>query len=304
MNTPLISIIIPVYNAEAYLKECIDSALSQTYTKLEIILIDDGSSDNSPSICDEYVQKDNRIIVIHQKNKGPSETRNTGINISKGEYLSFLDCDDILHPEYISKLFYAIDNSKEKISLCNNLSFSDTLPSSSKEDDNIKEIELLDIFDIQNSMCVWGKLYHKTLFADIQYPIGKLPEDEFVTYKILYKAHKVAYCNSVLYFYRNRHGSIMKNKKESFYINLLDALLENYNFFYSHKEYKICEKFLLRLTYLNTDYNHFLKSNTNIVKTEKNISKIIFNLPKKKISLLLQFKVFIKTTLIYIFKLH
>ena len=105
MNKPLISIIIPVYNAEKYLKKCLDSVINQTYKNLEIILVDDGSTDKSPEICDKYAEKDSRIIVLHKENGGVSSSRNAGLDIFKGEYLSFVDSDDYVEPDYIEYLY-------------------------------------------------------------------------------------------------------------------------------------------------------------------------------------------------------
>lgn len=294
MINPLISIIIPVYNVELYLRDCINSVLTQTYTNLEVILIDDGSSDNCPSICDEYQKKDNRIKVIHQENQGLSGARNCGIKIAQGEYLSFVDSDDILHPDYINLLLDAINNSGYKISQCNNFSFSDTLPLNQHQNHTIKTLQLLDIFDIQNSMCAWGKLFHKSLFDNIIFPVGKIHEDEFIIYKILYKAKNIAFCNSILYFYRTRDGSIMQHREEVFYTDFLEALLKNYKYFYSLNEYQISEKFLLRLTYLKTDYNKYIKTHKIPLEEKRNISKIIYNLPKKGISFFIRIKVLIK----------
>lgn len=304
MNLPLISIIIPVYNVEQFLKDCIESVIHQSYENLEIILVDDGSPDNCPKICDEYAKIDNRIIVIHQINQGVSEARNSGIKIAKGEYFSFVDSDDIIHKDYIKTLYESLNDSSCKLSMCNNISFIDSIPVCEKKSLLIKTINFLELFEMQNSMCVWGKLFHNSLFENISFPSGKIHEDDFVIYKVLYNAEKIAFVDCDLYYYRTREGSIMHNLKEKFFLDLLDALLDNYNFFYSKNESKICELFLLRLTYLNTDYNNFCKLNLITKKKSKNISSIIYKLPKKEISFKIKMKVFIKTTLIYIFRIH
>lgn len=304
MQTPLISIIIPVYKVETYIRDCIDSILSQSYENLEIILIDDGSPDKCPLICDEYAKKDKRIIVFHQKNQGLSGARNSGIRLAKGEYFCFVDSDDVLHPDYIQKLFDAICYTNYKISICNNVSFSNSVPETKTEPSDFRPVDLLDIFKIQNSMCAWGKLFHKSLFENIEFPVGKIHEDEFIIYIILYNAHNIAYCSSSLYFYRIREGSIMQHREEVFYTDFLEALLKNYNFFYSHNEVNICEQFLLRLTYLNSDYNNYCKSNHCSPDKTKSISKIIYRLPKKKLPCKLRIKVFLKTSLVFLFGLH
>ena len=298
MNYPLISIIIPVYNVEDFLYECVDSVIFQTYTNLEIILIDDGSLDNCPKICDEYAAKDKRITVIHQKNQGLSAARNAGIQIAKGEYLSFIDSDDKVHPDYINDLYKALNNSSYKVSMCKNISFINSIPAENSRNNGQKEIQLTDIFSIENAMCAWGKLFHKSLFEDILFPLQKLHEDEFVIFKILFKAGKISFCESPLYYYRTREGSIMRNKAEKFYLDFLEALTENYKYFYSLNEKKLCDIFLMRLTYLNTDYYNYCKENKIPRKKRKNISKIIVNLPKKQLSFKTVFKADIKTSII------
>ena len=300
MNLPLISIIIPVYNVEQFLKDCIESVIHQSYENLEIILVDDGSPDNCPRICDEYLKLDKRIIVLHQKNQGLSGARNSGIEIATGEYLTFVDSDDVLHFDYISALYKALDNHKFNVSICNNISFNTEIPTSKFTDYTYSQIQLTDIFKIQNGMCAWGKLFHKSLFSKNIFPLNKIHEDEFIIFKLLYEAKTISYCNSGLYYYRDRAGSIMKDKKIKFYLDFLEALLENYNYFYKYNERKICEIFLLRLTYLNSDYNIFCKKNNLSNQERIKISHIILKLPKRKISLAVLIKVYIKSLIIFI----
>lgn len=298
MKQPLISIIIPVYKVEKYIHECLDSVLEQSYKNLEIILIDDGSPDNCPKICEDYAKNDKRIIVIHQKNQGLSAARNTGIKNSKGEYLAFVDSDDIVNPNYISYLHEALNDNCSEISFCNSISFSETIPAKDIFANQFCLINLKSVFNIENSMCAWGKLFHKSLFQDAQYPVGKIHEDEFIIYKLLHKANSITYCKVPLYFYRKNENSIMHNKNEKFFLDFLDALVDNFNYFYCLHEFEICNIYLLRLSYLNTDYYNFCKTKKIKYNKKNNISKIIKHLPKKGLSTTIIIKVFIKRVFI------
>ena len=127
MNSDLISIIIPVYNVQDYLKECVDAIINQSYSNIEVILVNDGSTDNSPAICDEYSKKDSRIKVIHKKNEGPAMARNAALDIASGKYLNFIDSDDLIHKDMISILYNNLINNDADISICNYQSFFDTV---------------------------------------------------------------------------------------------------------------------------------------------------------------------------------
>lgn len=238
----LVSIIVPIYNVEKYLRECVDSIIGQTYTNLEIILVDDGSPDRCPEICDEYAKQDNRIKVIHKPNGGLSDARNAGIEIAKGEYLSFVDSDDVIHCQMIEVLMKPIlEDDNIKISACGNVKFQDG------ETITISKIDVINLhsetFDYR-TMCLkctntaWGKIYSKNLFDDIKYPVGRLHEDEFTTYKICYNAKTIAYLECLLYFYRQRQGSIMSIMNTKRITDIHDALKEKIDFFFMQKTEK------------------------------------------------------------------
>lgn len=219
---PLISIIIPVYKIEKFIDKCIKSIISQTYRNLEIILVDDGSPDNCPSICDEYAKIDNRIKVIHKSNGGLSDARNAGIDICKGDYIGFVDSDDYISENMYEHLLehcikynadmsicgiYAINEDYSNPSIYNPMIYKETTLS------NIEALRHLFLtFDV-NFEVAWNKLYKRHLFFNkdnIRYPYGKLHEDTYTTYKLLYYANNIAVFNEPLYYYVQRSGSIMK----------------------------------------------------------------------------------------------
>lgn len=215
----LVSIIIPIYNVEKYLKNSIESALQQTYTNLEIILVDDGSPDNCPNICDEYEKLDIRIRVKHQKNSGLSGARNTGIAMAKGKYLFFQDSDDTLEKDCIEKLYASMKKFNTQISVCGRFyefedgkklcKYDEKFEKCYEFEDAIEEMNDFYYFD----MSAWGKLYKKELFDDIKFPEGKLSEDYFIMYKLFERSKKISYTSEPLYNYLQRQNSISKNKK-------------------------------------------------------------------------------------------
>lgn len=204
---PLISVIVPVYKVEEYLNRCVDSILSQTFTDFELILIDDGSPDNCGRICDKYAQKDSRVFVIHQENFGVSVARNNAIDWtlknSDSQWITFIDSDDWVHPRYLEILFSAANESGLDISACeytdaeSKSAFSD-IATSAPEKISSEE------FYINNQITAvapWCKLYKKSCFEAIRYPVGIRYEDEFTTYKVLFDRSHIAYTNQKLYFY-------------------------------------------------------------------------------------------------------
>ena len=228
----LISIVVPIYNVEKYLPKCIESILNQTYKNFELILVDDGAKDNCGKICDEYAQKDNRIIVIHKKNGGLSSARNAGIDIAKGEYIGFVDSDDWIQSEMYEKLVYLIENYNADIAQCEfiNAPYEDI--KIQPEEEVIKTFTNIEgLNNLYNDMYVstvvaWNKLYKTTLFKEIRYPNGKIHEDEGTTYKLIFNAKKIVYTNQKYYYYRQTPNSITNaafNKKR---LNILDVFDE------------------------------------------------------------------------------
>lgn len=209
---PLISVVVPVYNVEKYLDDCVESIVNQTYKELEIILVDDGSPDRCPEMCDAWAKKDSRIKVIHKKNGGGAQARNVGLDIAAGEYIAFVDSDDIIHPEMYSTLYsFLIENNCDIVEC----SYTTELPL--EENASNKLITILDQKstlweNINGKYCVqliWNKLYKRETVGKIRFTIGKLIDDEFFTYKVLGNSNKTAVIDSKLYFYRQQEGSVM-----------------------------------------------------------------------------------------------
>ena len=238
MSSPLVSIIIPIYKVEPYLRRCLDSIVNQTYTNLEIILVDDGSPDGCPQICDEYAAKDKRIVVIHKENSGLSDARNAGLDICKGEYISFVDSDDIIDLNTIKSMLDLNQGSAIIIANIEIFTGSDEAYISKKTHCNSTSCKTISSDDLLSILCkegpvylrsVCGKLIKKELFQNIRFPKGKLYEDMYVNYLLYYKAHQASYISSSLYYYRGkRPGSIMNNTKHSTFA--LEAIEMRYAF--------------------------------------------------------------------------
>ena len=254
MHNPLVSIIVPIYKVEPYLRRCLDSIINQTYTNLEIILVDDGSPDGCPQICDEYASKDNRIVVIHKENGGLSDARNAGLDICKGEYISFVDSDDWIAFSFVECLLQETCLSKADIGVTSFVRTSNSFTAEIKLDakPNIEELSSLQaakkIWSDEYVVFVtsWGKIYKASLFTDIRFPKGKIHEDEYTTYKLLYRASKTIFLNVPLYFYFQRNDSIMA-KASSDSLRLLDAHVERYHFFKKNNENEIVGRCLQTL---------------------------------------------------------
>lgn len=221
----LVSVIIPIYKVEEYLKQCIDSILSQKYSNIEVILVDDGSPDMCGAICDEYSSKDPRVIVIHKENGGISSARNAGLAIAKGQYIAFVDSDDYVSDLFIYNMVEEIEKTADTnlvISSYYNVYYDDDkkeeiIKKSSCNDENTTYYDSEDI--IYNRfghfripfVVAWNKLYRRNLFDNVRYKEGVVHEDEFIFRSIIEQCKKVAYINEPLVFHRIRAGSIMTN---------------------------------------------------------------------------------------------
>ena len=212
-QTVLISVIVPVYNVEAYLPRCVDYILAQTYKNLEIILVDDGTKDTSDKICDEYAAKDPRIKVIHKENGGLSSARNAGIDIARGEYFGFVDSDDWIEPEMYEQML-ALARKHEVKLVCAGRYDTDgqgrTVGLCPPREEVISGMELLGRVFVWDNIdsAAWDKLYHRSLFETIRYPHGLINEDVAIFYKIAEQVERAAMCNKPFYNYFHRPGSI------------------------------------------------------------------------------------------------
>lgn len=224
---PLISVIVPIYKVEEYLSRCVDSIINQTYKNLEIILVDDGSPDDCPKICDDYARKDNRVKVIHKRNGGLSDARNAGMKVATGEYISFIDSDDYISLDFIKVLYDTVVLENSDIVECSVVEFYEDGHFDRYTDDlNVSSCETIEglsmlISENQFHQHVWNKLYKSNQVLDIPFAVGKLNEDEFWTYQIFGRAKKVTKINKTMYYYFQRESSIMG---ERYNIRRLDAL--------------------------------------------------------------------------------
>lgn len=243
---PLISVIVPVYKVEQYLDRCVSSVLAQTYQNTEIILVDDGSPDGCPAMCDAYAEKYAKIQVIHQENKGLSGARNKGIDAAKGEYLAFVDSDDVWSPYFLESLYGAMKEHDADISQCRwEYMHGEELKEAYEPQAKCEcftNREMLANLYIQTGayyVVAWNKLYKKELFANIRYPEGRIHEDEATTYKLFDLAKKCVFVDNALYGYFVGMGgtSITRN---GFNLKKLDwrmANKERVNYFIE-KDYK------------------------------------------------------------------
>ncbi len=246
----VISVIVPIYNVEQYLEKCIQSIQNQTYQNLEIILVDDGSPDACGKICDDYAAKDQRIKVIHKENGGLSDARNFGIDAATGKYFFFVDSDDYIHCDIVRILYEAVKANGAQVSVCSYQSVDEQetvayeQPYTGKiEPVVMTEKQLYDplyYFEKRVEFIVaWNKLYHHSLFDGVRYPKGKLHEDEFTTYKLLYKAKGVVYVDSPLYYYVQRSSSIMGQQFNEKRLHALEAMMERMDFYGEKNEERL-----------------------------------------------------------------
>lgn len=249
---PTISVIVPVYKVEAYLNRCVDSILSQTFSDFELILVDDGSSDNCPAICDEYARKDSRVRVIHQKNGGLSAARNAGIDWvfanSNSDWITFVDSDDGLAQYSLERLIAETERHQTDISIGKFVRFYDGFPEEKKSAcSQVKVISGREACyalygdDAVTYTTAWAKLYKAELFRDIRYPVGRIHEDEATTYKVLYKASKVAVLDEKLYYYRDNPDGIMNTRFSVKRFDAVWAFEERILFFRNRGEEELAE---------------------------------------------------------------
>lgn len=237
--TEKITVIVPVYNVEHYLDKCLDSLINQTYKNLEIIVINDGSTDNSGIICQEYAQKDNRIIYVEKENGGQSEARNMGLDRMTGSYVTFVDSDDWVEADYVETLYQKITEYQADIAVGNYYSYNEQegifcfhIFGSSYYEKVYDNVSIFENFYESEHMknfaliCVGGKLYKSDLFRELRFEVGKLGEDGYLNQKIYLLAEKTIYLNKGLYAYRQREGSSSRIWTEKWMHALVDAMSE------------------------------------------------------------------------------
>ncbi len=252
---PLISILVPVYKVEKYLSCCVESLINQAYKNLEIILIDDGSPDKSPEICDKFAAQDSRIHVIHKKNGGSADARNVGLDKASGEYIIFVDSDDFIHPEMIADLYHAASKEKAEMAMCgfscvgencNGLENLEKVSGERRLNDEI--ISSNDFWSRYYSrpdvvfIAVWNKLVRRELYENVRFKKGKMIDDEFVIHHLLSQCGKVACIKENLYYYRKRTGSIMSSEFSIGHLDVVEARIERALFFKSLGQQHFAEK--------------------------------------------------------------
>ncbi|MDD3212454.1 MAG: glycosyltransferase family 2 protein [Eubacteriales bacterium] len=245
-DRPLISVIIPVYQVKPYLPDCVDSVQKQTYAPLEIILVDDGSTDGGGALCDTYAQTDSRIRVIHQKNGGLSAARNTGIDAARGEYISFIDSDDCVAPELLEALYRALTEAGAEMSSCSHLKVDSRGKSAARAMGATanrtltreQAFDCLARWDGPLPVVSWAKLFQKAIFEELRFPKGKIHEDEFTIHQFIGKCNRVAVIRDALYYHMLRSDSITQVSFSEKRLDGTDALVERYQFFQNRNDPK------------------------------------------------------------------
>ena len=266
---PVVSVIVPVYNVEKYIHRCVDSILAQTFTDFELILVDDGSPDNCPAICDEYAEKDSRIRVIHQENGGLSAARNAGLDVATGEYISFVDSDDWVESGFLMKMASQMnkDNSQMVVSGArkiwpgkvenNKVSTTDICIDRDKAVSLLARPEWV-------YFVAWNKLYHRGIFANIRFPEDYIHEDEFVIHRVYNNCGRISLINDVLYNYRQLPDSIMGKGLRIHRTDKLSALAERITYAGKEKWGAVCNYACNCYVHYFFDYYfHFPRSDEN-----------------------------------------
>lgn len=247
MNEEKVTVVVAVYNIEQYISKCIESIITQTYENLQIILVDDGSTDSSGKTCDEFALRDKRIEVVHQPNGGLSQARNTGISHAEGSWIAFIDGDDYIHPQFIEVLCEAANKSGSKIVICDYRKVKDCETVSNEHVGEYQYTVLSSEQMLQNwhgkltkiETVAWNKLYAIELFKNgIQYPVGKLHEDIYTTHQLVAKADQIIIVWSELYFYLQRSNSIVGQRLTDNRIYQSIEAQEERIAFFAKKEYR------------------------------------------------------------------
>lgn len=245
-----ISVIVPVYNTEKYLDECVQSILNQTYSAIELILVDDGSTDGSGEICDCFAAKDRRVKVHHRENQGVSAARNFGTSVAVGQWVAFVDSDDTVHPQYLEVLLAGVQQTSCAVSICGYQTYAEGNEAPSVcvpeklEFEKLSRHEVLSILNEWRSeqavgmVTPWNKLYRRELLQIAKFPEGVRHEDEFFAHRLLNQCEKAAFLWLPLYNYRiNEHGFMgnVDAQKTFAHLVLFDALMERIDFFQEHE---------------------------------------------------------------------
>lgn len=284
----LVSVIIPVYNSEKYLERCLQSILNSTYSNLEVILVDDGSIDDSGNICDLYSKRDSRFVVVHKANGGTAVARNEALKMVRGDYIAFLDNDDYISPFFYEYMMRAMEDTDADIVVCE-----------TTREDNAEELvmqsysgaEVVDKHDFilgtytgkwTRNTTPWNKLYKKELFEEVRFPEGKGYEDAYTTYRLLYKAKSICYLNNTLYCWYQNEESYSSQKDNARKLMFREEALRLQSEFYTASGYEDvkCEAIRFYINQLffmiwQLDHDYVQSEDTKLVKKQflKNIKK-------------------------------
>lgn len=241
MASSLVSVIVPVYNVEPFLEECLNSIVRQTYQNIEVIVVDDGSTDGSGMLCDVFGKSDKRVRVVHQSNGGLSAARNAGLGLAQGEYIAFVDSDDAVAPGFLAALLSA----RADVAQCAACRDKHYLQRKDGTDVSFQRLtpyqasERLQFDSTGDATVVWNKLYRRHLFDGVEFPVGKQHEDEFVTYRLLWKADEVCVTARPLYFYRQHPESTMGAGFSPRSLHAIEALEERAAFYREHGQERL-----------------------------------------------------------------
>ena len=241
MSNPLISVIIPIYNVEKYLRRCLETVISQSYLNLEIILVNDGSTDTSGNICEEYAEEDSRIKIIHKENGGLSSARNAGMKIANGDYIAFLDSDDFIHPKMYEVMLETLINTDSDMVISGICMIDDDDTESllfplqcdfSKDYVVIEKDQILHQMVERDVVTVvqWNKLFKRAILVELEYPEGKYHEDVYVIHQQLFRCNRITYLEAELYYYVQRCGSIMHVESKKRLEDSIGGYLERISF--------------------------------------------------------------------------
>ncbi len=304
MNGDLISIIVPVYNVERYLEQCINSIICQTYPYLEIILVNDGSTDHSEKIIESFRQKDSRIRYIVQSNQGLSSARNLGKNIAKGSYIAFVDADDYIADDYVESLYHLLCQGDAELAVCGY--YETTEEGEITGGSNVPaHTVLLDeegfwklCHEDQGIYCMvaWNKMYKRSIFESIEYPVGKIHEDEFVLHEIVSAATVIAAMGERKYYYRQRAGSILEQEDILQRFDLIEAFSIRLEYFLERKQYIFAEFMFEKILYYLYDMLDGQKDRQFYRKLDEVTAKIkatILHMGRGRIPFKLRQKLFI-----------
>lgn len=243
-DIPLISVIVPVYKVEAYLPRCVDSILCQTLADYELWLVDDGSPDNCPAICDGYAAKDARVRVIHQANGGLSAARNAALERFTGQYVCFVDSDDYIAPDALETMYAALTETDADVAVGNMQSFD--------ENGNVRDfycpvkertvLEGAEMLSTMNQPCAQNRLYKAGIYRMLRFPVGRLYEDVFVYHKLLAQCRRIVLTGKTAYFYMLRSGSIMRSSYDIRFTDIVYAIKERYEWLESIGQHQLANE--------------------------------------------------------------